>query len=244
MTHTAQTAAPIAALRDLDRELAVRSYNALSHVPEHRADTDIRFYVEAVAALHKKLSELAKTPEQRALIPAQIERYKASYRKHQHAIWAAQTRAASAFILGPANFPTARNNKRLDTVDRRRAELLEWKANAEKAGARAILDARTGERLIADEWRYLGRHLAHDVGIIQGIDAGTLPYYTRCTFVTSIAGRIERLANSGERELVSNALQFIRAQQADMGKPIFSESHSVWTLESTAQQTTASRKTG
>jgi hypothetical protein len=153
---------------DLDRQLAVRSYNALSHVPEQRADTDIRFYVEAVEALHKKLCELAKTPEQQALIPAQLERYKANYREHQHAIWAAQTRAASAFIVGPANFPTAHKNKRLNTVDRRRAELLAWKRRAEQAAARVILDARSGEQLMADEWRKLARHLAHDVGIIKG----------------------------------------------------------------------------
>jgi hypothetical protein len=90
MTSATETPDPIASPSDLDRALAVHSYNALSHVPQQRADTDIRFYVEAVAALNRKLAGLAKTPEQQALIPPQIEHYKANYRQHQHAIWAAQ----------------------------------------------------------------------------------------------------------------------------------------------------------
>src|SRR5437899_3210455 len=116
---------------ELDRILAIRAYNNLSHTPEQRADTDIGWYREAVEALQAKLSQLAKTPQQQALISAQIERYADNYRQCQHAIWAAMTRTASAFIVGPSNFPTRSNEKRLDTVDRRRAEFLEWKGKAE-----------------------------------------------------------------------------------------------------------------
>ena len=217
-------------------------YNALSHVPEQRADTDIRFYVEAVAALHRKLAALAKTPEQQALIPPQLDRYKANYRQHQHAIWAAQTRAASAFIVGPANFPTERNSKRLDTVDRRRAELLAWKAKAETAAARAILDARSSAQIKTDQWRQLERRLARDIGIIKRIDADIEPY-DRTAFVTSIAGRIERLAANDEGELVGRTLQYIRAQQADMPKPIFTERHKVWQLTAVSDSVNTGRKT-
>jgi hypothetical protein len=233
----------IAQPSDLDRALGIRSYNALSHVPAQRADTDIRFYIEAVTALHQKLAGLANTPEQQALIAPQIERYKANYREHQHSIWSAQTRAASAFIVGPANFPTERNSRRLDTVDRRRAELLAWKAKAESAAARAILDARSGEQITADQWRTLERRLARDIGIIKRIDAGLDPY-DRSAFVTSIAGRIERLANNGDGELVEKALQYVRAQQADMAKPIFTERRKVWQLAALSESVNAGRKTG
>jgi hypothetical protein len=242
-TLTSPGETPLALPGDLDRALGVRSYGALSHSPEQRADTDIRWYVEAVTALHQKLTQLAKTPEQQALIPAEIGRYKENYRQHQHAIWGAQTRAASAFIVGPSNFPVVRNAKRLDTVDRRRAEFIAWKNKAESAATRAILDARSGEQITSDQWRELQRHLARDIGIIKRIDAGVEPY-DRSAFVTSIAGRIERLAANGESELVEKALQYIRAQQADMAKPIFTERHKVWQLAAVSESVNTSRRTG
>ena len=230
-------------MHQLDRTFGIRAYNNLSHTPEQRADTDIRWYREAVEAFQTKLTQLAKTPEQQALIPAQIERYADNYRQHQQAIWAAMTRAASAFIVGPSNFPTRSNEKRLDTVDRRRAEFLEWKGKAERAAARAILDARTGQQVVSDQWRKLERILIHDLAIIKGVDEGKLPY-TRSAFVTSIAGRIERLAVNGETELVNQALDFIRDTQARFSKPAFTDRHSVWQLRQAAVQSVAERKTG
>ncbi len=228
---------------DLNRELGVRSYNNLSHHPEQRADTDIRWYVEAVQAFHQKLAGLAKTAEQPALIPAQIERYKANYREHQHAIWHAQSRGASWFVVGPANFPTQRNQKRLDTIDRRRAEFLDWKGKAEKAGARAVLDTRTGAQVASDDWHKLERVLVHDLAIIAGVDAGKLPY-DRSAFVNSIAGRIERLANNGDGELVGRALQFIRDTQAKLQKPILTARHKIWQLQAVSETVNTARKTG
>ncbi len=97
--------------------------------------------------------------------------------------------------------------------------------------------------VISDEWRVLQRRIAEDVGIIKGIDAGHKPY-NRSAFVTNIAGRVERLANNGEGELVRKALQFIRDQQADMAKPIFSERHSVWQSASMSDKVEATRPTG
>src|SRR5207244_4386517 len=156
-------------------------------------------------------------------------------------IWHAQSRAASWFVVGPANFPTQRNQKRLDTIDRRRAEFLEWKGKAEKAGARAILDARSGDQVTSDDWRKLERVLVHDIAIIAGVDAGKLPY-DRSAFVNSIAGRIVRLANNGEAELVGRALQFIRDTQAKLQKPIFTERHKVWQLTAVSDSVNAGRK--
>ena len=82
-----------------------------------------------------------------------------------------------------------------------------------------------------------------DIGIIKRIDAGIEPH-DRSAFVTSIAGRIDRLANNGEGELVAKTLQYIRAQQADMPKPIFTERHKVWQLAAVSDGVNAGRKTG
>src|SRR5882724_10787746 len=117
---------------ELDRQLATRAYTNLSHFPERRGEQDITDFENAVSAFEAKLSEIAKMPQQVALIPGHVERFRDNYASHLNAIWHAASRTASAFIVGPAKFPTRANEKRGNTLDRRRAELLEWKAKAEK----------------------------------------------------------------------------------------------------------------
>jgi hypothetical protein len=227
----------------LDRDLAIRAYANLSHFPERRADGDIGFFHEAVEGLRQKMETLAKTDAQRALIPEHVERYQRNYAEHQTAIWHAMTRTASAFIVGPARFPTESNRKRGETVDRRRAEFQAWNARAQDVAAKAILDARTPEQMTTDDWRKLQHDFARDIGVIKAIDDGTKPY-TRSAFVNSLAGKLKRLAANGERELVRRGLSFIREQQTSMAKPIFMPSHSAWSLEQTAAEAVANKPTG
>jgi hypothetical protein len=46
---------------ELDRALGIRAYTNLSHTPEQRTDTDIRWYREAVEALQVKLGSRHRT---------------------------------------------------------------------------------------------------------------------------------------------------------------------------------------
>ena len=59
--------------------------------------------------------------------------YRRRYLQHYHAWLSAQSRTASSFVTGPANFPTARNQKRLDTCQRRFEEWQAWERRARNA---------------------------------------------------------------------------------------------------------------
>jgi hypothetical protein len=130
--------AAIVSADEFDYDRAVQAHNWNSFHPEERARLYQREYVADVQGLYDALLPLAKSDEARALLLVEIARYKENYLKYFYALLAATGRTASSFVTGPANFPTARNQKRLETEDRRRVEFLDWRTRAQKAMRAAI----------------------------------------------------------------------------------------------------------
>lgn len=124
---------PVATLDEIDFDRAERAYAGISFSAETRAARVQREYVEDVESLHQELAPLATTPELRDLLAAEVARYKEGYRRHLYAMLDAQSRVISPMIAGPANFPVARNQKRIATEDRRRDEFLSWRERARAA---------------------------------------------------------------------------------------------------------------
>src|SRR5690606_37851172 len=64
---------------DIDYQLAVRAFQWTSFTPEDRARTVQEDYVRHMEELYNQLETLAQTPEQRAILNEEIERYRRTY---------------------------------------------------------------------------------------------------------------------------------------------------------------------
>lgn len=205
---------------DLDLSCGIRAHSGMSFSPEKRAQSDIDDYVAAVNSLFNELLAKAETDDQRVVAREQAERYKAKYIEHRNTMWGAYSRCMSAMIAGPANFPVARNRKRMDTYDKRVSEFLEWNEKARVAAHRAISAARSPEQVADAEWAALKRDI---------------DWSMEHRFNTNIQGKLERRAANGEVDLIKKALDHIREVQSTWKRPFFSARNRVWTLVEVAQ---------
>jgi hypothetical protein len=237
---SAQPAAPEgpAKASDLNAENGTRAYGNMSFSPERRAQSDIAEYVRDVNELHVAMMERAETPEQRAVVEAEIARYREGYITRQNMLWAASARTASPMITGPANFPAARNRKALDAYDKKIKDFTDWQKKAKKSIRSKVDAARTGDQVASAEWDALRRDIAGSIAEIRNIDAGT-SRSDRGAFTDSIKRKIETRARRGETDVVRQALDMVREAQAGMAKPIFAERNAIWSLGEQAAQTAA-----
>jgi hypothetical protein len=110
---------------DINWQLAKDAHYATSMVPEKRADGVVASYLAEMKAMAEEFAKYA-TDSNRASIAADLECYRQGYIKKLNAYLSAHSRVMSAFITGPSNFPTARNEKRGNIADKRRDEFLEY----------------------------------------------------------------------------------------------------------------------
>lgn len=237
---TSQESIPpiIAQLDDISRELATRAFNGTSFDPEKRGESRRKEYVEAVNGLYAEMWGIAKTDEQKALLAAEMERYRQGYVKHLSAYLQSHSNVVSSMIAGPARFPVARMQKRGQWADNKVNELLEWDRKARAAVKSKLLDARPQEEKDAAEWDAIRRDINDSLNTIEAIDAGRLPY-ARPLFASSIAGRIEQLAQAGEVELVKKAVGRLAEYDLSHEKPAFTSRHKVWSFLSLANESAA-----
>ncbi|OWK47337.1 hypothetical protein FRUB_01036 [Fimbriiglobus ruber] len=158
-----------------------------------------------------------------------------------NAYLASHASVASSFIVGPARFPVARMQKRSRWADNKANELLAWSNKAKAAIKRDIQAARPqGEKDIA-AWQSLRRDLSGNLATIIEIDAGR-KHWSRSAFANSIAGKIERLALSGEVALVDQAIAWLTKHNLESGKVILTNRHKVWSFGDLARQRVAQRE--
>jgi hypothetical protein len=123
---------------DLDLERGRRAYDLTSFRPKERAESDRMSYYLDMLEVEKRCRAVADTPERMEAAMDEIERYRQKYIQHRNAVWDASSRTASPMITGPAKFPVARNNKRLDAYDKKVDAFLSWKHKGLIAALRNI----------------------------------------------------------------------------------------------------------
>lgn len=110
---------------DINKETAYRSFTGTSFSPEKRGEQYRQSYVDQMQAVKDEFAAWV-TEENAAEMTADLEAYRLKYIKLFNAYLYAHSRVMSAMITGPAKFPTRSNNKKSETADRRREELLSW----------------------------------------------------------------------------------------------------------------------
>ena len=185
-------------------DAACRAFYATSQDPERRAAQYIRQYEELL------LDDLTHIPED------EQAQYIAKFKAWVAMLFAKHSRIMSAAITGPANFPTARNNKANSSYESAVAEFQNWRERAEKAAARRIEAAKPQEQKNAEAWE----RVKYD------IDNHFLP--------TNLYNRLETIARKGEVELMQQAIDYVRELNKERKRAIFTERHKFFKLAALA----------
>ena len=144
--------------QDIPLTLATAAHSGTSFVPEDRGKQERRSYADTLINDYLELRRLADTTEKQDALELEFQRYRAGYKERTLAVLSAKSRTISAMITGPANFPTARNQKRGNTADKRVQERTEYRGRALQAIARVLQpelapirteDANAAERMAA-----------------------------------------------------------------------------------------------
>lgn len=204
-------------------DLAVRAFDGTSHSPEERA----RFYIHSYEDTLQSDLKLIPNEEQ--------ERYTAKFREWVRTLFERHSRILSPMITGPARFPTSRNNKANNAYDNAVNEFEEWRKRAVKAINKRIEDAKPEEQKQAEEWLRLKRDIEDIAATLKAIDTGENKYSYRPLFVSSLYGKLERIANNGKADLILKATEYIKQLNETLPKPIFTGRHKFWKLSEVVQ---------
>lgn len=220
---------------DLSWDLVYGAYRWNSHSPEERVKYTRQAYADDVNEFGARMAALAQTEEQKTILAKEMERFRLNYLKLYSKLLASESRTANPMITGPAKFPHARNQKRLQIVDNRRREFLAWRDQAMRAIEAEILDARPPEVIQEARWQTLREDLAQSLAVIHGIDVNK-DAWNRTSFVNAIAGKVERLALGGKTDLVERAIALVREYNDAHKKPAIGPRHKFWTYSDLAKR--------
>lgn len=196
----------------------VRAFEGTSHSPEVRSCQYIRDYEETL------LSDLKEIPE------AYHAEYYEKFRSWVETLFAKHANILSAMITGPARFNHRRNDAANNSYDKALQDFNKWRVSYPQKVAKKIDAAKSPEERADAEWQKFKHEILMNMATIKAIDEGTERGYRRALFVSSIFGKIERMANNGRTDVVLRALDFIKEYSEGLKKPIFTSRHKVWKL--------------
>jgi hypothetical protein len=225
---------------DVPYSLAYDAHRHSSFSPDTRAYQRQQDYVNHITEMYRALRKEAKTPEQEAVIPQELQRYRDGYLERYKSKLNSDSRTASTMITGGSNFNVRRNQKRLDAAHNKLEDLIEY---TERASARAIKNVKDAapQQFKDDQYtEMLKKEAVRSMGIVMGIDKGQEAGH-RPLFVTSIAEKLERAWKNGNQQAVRDTLLFIQEKQNLLPKPLFSSKHKIWKL---LDQPIPEKKTG
>lgn len=115
---------------DIPKELIRTAYSYTSHDPEKLGESSLSGYVSTLQQDYAKLSEYADTDEKKALLETEFPTYRARYAAYFIKALQSESRCMNWFIVGPANFPTARAEKHRRWTNARWKEMWAFRERA------------------------------------------------------------------------------------------------------------------
>lgn len=210
----------IATATDIDKDFATQCYAQRTHDPEKYAKLAIDSYLHYVNGVHAELSAIAKTDAQKSILQDEIAKYKEGYLKRVNAWLVAVGRTATTLVVGPANFPVQRMEKREKTQERKYEELLQWRKSAHAAIVKKLEGALGRDEATEFKFAELSSRLKESLAELEEIDGRVPKPYERETAVNTIVKPLNKLADGGEIALVERYVAIIREYDATHKKPI------------------------
>lgn len=112
---------------DIDYDSAYRAYYNISFYPERRAKSTIEDYVSQIKEDFEYLNKQVKDQEDKDILNDKFAKYRAGYKDRYLKYLNAKSRTMSSMITGPANFPTRRNQSRLNIEQGHLDELMKFR---------------------------------------------------------------------------------------------------------------------
>jgi hypothetical protein len=187
---------------------AENAYRGISFSPEVRAKSIISSYEEQLN------DDLKNIPED------EKQRYIDGYKKYLFAWIGAMSRCLSSMITGPARFPVERNRKANESEHKRSEEFTEWREKALKYIAKKKEDSKPQEIKDSEQFMQLKKQVDR---LFEGWG------------VVNFKGRLETVAKSGNYELVTRVLEYLKFMQVEKNRVLVTSRNSIWTLANVAE---------
>lgn len=220
---------------ELDYDTAYQAYKNISLQPEAKARQIIEGFQASLALIHGDIFALAETPEQRRIAEQEFEQFARQYKEKYERVLRTRSGTANAYITGRTKFNYRRNQRALETEQKREQEMNDWRVCVINAMKRTVLAARTTEQLERDDWQDLKTQINEALAIIQAADTGQ-SIYDRQIFANRIAKATKRFAEKGCVEIVEKAVGLVRAYNEQHKKPVFTPRHRFWKLIEKAKE--------
>jgi hypothetical protein len=215
---------------DIDPQWVADGYRnvTMSDLGRLAASTQ-RDYVAHITSVCEDLLPLAETDEQLQALATGLDAYQQRWIALFRAWMHAKSRTASAMVTGRAKFNFARNEKRMQSDDKRREELIEHQKRGPKQLRKELLAL---ESIEAAEERRLRDAAERVVETLARIEDGTIKWANAAAFRRSLAGKLRASHANGHAEAVQSVLQALPELEASAGlkSPVFAARNAVWRL--------------
>lgn len=114
---------------DIPYELAYRAHANTSHMPDERAKQEQQNYYQHMKGLYDEFKAKIK-PEQHPQLVREMEKYKKKYLQKYLDLLNNHSKIASAMVVGPAKFPTAKMEKYNNAYEKKLKEFIAWRERA------------------------------------------------------------------------------------------------------------------
>ncbi len=119
-------------INDISQQTAERAFNGTSFSPDRRGESLRREYANDLASFQSVLEKYMKG-EDEDKIDEEFEHFRSGLKQRYLAYCSSHSRCMSAFIVGPARFPSARMQKYSGWADNKMREISSFIERAEKS---------------------------------------------------------------------------------------------------------------
>lgn len=123
---------------EIPYQLAYDAHRGTSWTPEDRAKQEQDGFAALMETDYNAMRKHAETGGTLPLLEGEFARYRAAYAERTRRYLASRTSFASAWITGPSKYPAARMEKRHRIIEKRLAELIDFRNRALDAMRRTL----------------------------------------------------------------------------------------------------------
>lgn len=131
---------------DIDLKKAEGAYRGISFDSDKRGKQELKYYTDWMNSAWDELSPLATNPDQKKIFEEEFERIRQGVKQRTNDYLSAKSSTMSPMITGPARFPVASNNKKLETERKRSLELSDYKERSIEGLKKKIKNAESVEQ--------------------------------------------------------------------------------------------------
>lgn len=229
---------------DIPYKLAYNAFQGMSHDPESRAKSEQKAYVDNISRIVTTYLSKQMSPEQRAAVTAAVDNYKNTYLKFRKDFLNSHQGYYTANIAGPSKFPVAKMDKKFEVIVKKGKAFSEALQKAELKIKKAAAENMTSQEVGDAIFTKLQKEIDSTVQTLKQIESGQAKGYSPELFKKSLSDKLKRVADAGNVEQFSKALEYLKDKQKELKKPVLSDKNLLWNYAGAATKAQAERPKG